>query len=126
MKTPLSPAVAIPAQWQPHHQALTHLREVLMGERTAREAALRVPHERGGVDAMDVASGESESGELLAELNVERAELIEVEAALGRIAVGSYGVCEVTGQPISPERLCAIPWTRLSAAAAKKRETPRS
>lgn len=126
MKPPLTAPADVPAQWRPHHQALSQLRDVLRGEQTVREAALRAPHERGGMDAMDVASTESESGELLAELNAERAELVEVEAALARIAAGTYGVCEVTGQPISPERLLALPWTRLSAAAAKKRETLRS
>ncbi len=127
MKTPASsPApAAVPAKWRSHHQALTRLREVLLAERSSRETALRAPHERGGTDAMDVASSESESGELLAELNAERAELVEVEAALARLAAGTYGLCEATGTPISPERLLALPWTRLSAAAAKKRETPR-
>lgn len=126
MKSPLTAPAVVPAQWSPHHQALSHLRDVLRGEKTVREAALRAPHERGGTDAMDVASSESESGELLAELNAERVELVEVEAALARIAAGTFGVCEVTLQPISPERLRAIPWTRLSAAAAKKREMLRS
>lgn len=37
----------------------------------------------------------------------------EIEAALGRIEDGSYGVCEVCGKPIGAERLSAIPWARL-------------
>jgi len=39
--------------------------------------------------------------------------LREVEAALQRIEEGSYGVCEVCGEPIGAERLSAIPWARL-------------
>lgn len=39
--------------------------------------------------------------------------LDEIEAALGRIEDGSYGVCEVCGKPIGAERLSAIPWARL-------------
>ena len=39
--------------------------------------------------------------------------LAEVEAALQRIDEGSYGVCEVCGEPIGGERLSAIPWARL-------------
>ena len=39
--------------------------------------------------------------------------LEEVEAALARIDVGSYGVCEVCGQPVGADRLSAIPWARL-------------
>ncbi len=39
--------------------------------------------------------------------------LEEVEAALQRIEEGSYGVCEICGEPIGAERLSAIPWARL-------------
>src|ERR1700728_5252006 len=35
--------------------------------------------------------------------------LVEVEAALGRVAQGTYGRCERCGQPISPARLEAKP-----------------
>ncbi len=112
----------IPAKWRPHYRALLRVREILIVERAEREAALRIPRERGGTDAGDTATNESESGEILAELSVERAELTEVEAALARIRAGTYGRCEVTGRPIMAARLKAIPWTRLSSAAAKKRE----
>ncbi len=36
----------------------------------------------------------------------------EIQAALHRIDRGTFGVCEVCRQPISPERLNAVPWTR--------------
>ena len=39
--------------------------------------------------------------------------LAEVEAAIARIDGGSYGVCEVCGEPIGAQRLTAIPWARL-------------
>jgi DnaK suppressor protein len=96
------------------------LRDQLIAERTERETALRTPRERGGDDALDLASGESESAELVAELAAERAELTEVEAALDRLHRGCYGLCEITGVPIEPARLNALPWTRLSGAVAKK------
>jgi len=34
----------------------------------------------------------------------------EIDAALGRIEDGTYGVCLASGQPIPKERLEAIPW----------------
>lgn len=40
----------------------------------------------------------------------EQALLTEVEAALKRIADGTYGRCVVCGQPIPEKRLEAIPW----------------
>jgi DnaK suppressor protein len=39
--------------------------------------------------------------------------LEEVDAALGRIEAGTYGICEACGEPIGAERLAAIPWARL-------------
>jgi DnaK suppressor protein len=36
-----------------------------------------------------------------------------VEAALQKIEAGSYGTCEVCGEPIGAARLSAIPWARL-------------
>ena len=40
--------------------------------------------------------------------------LHEVLNALRRIERGNYGVCEITGEVIEPERLEAIPWARYS------------
>lgn len=39
-------------------------------------------------------------------------ELAEIEAALQRIDEGTYGIDEVTGKPIDPERLDALPTAR--------------
>jgi DnaK suppressor protein len=39
-------------------------------------------------------------------------ELAEIEAALQRLDDGTYGVDEVTGEPIAPERLEAYPIAR--------------
>ena len=40
------------------------------------------------------------------------AELLELQAALERIDAGTYGIDEVTGEPIAPERLEALPAAR--------------
>lgn len=52
-----------------------------------------------------------------------RTQLVEIEMALARIDNGSYGVCEETEEMIEPERLRAIPWTRLSIEGAEIRES---
>jgi DnaK suppressor protein len=44
----------------------------------------------------------------------------EIDAALQRIEEGSYGTCEVCGEPIGVERLSAIPWTRLCIDDARR------
>jgi RNA polymerase-binding transcription factor DksA len=55
-------------------------------------------------------------------LSSEQDAIYEIEEALTRIRDGDYGICELTGKPIEPERLEAIPWTRFSSAAEKQLE----
>lgn len=50
--------------------------------------------------------------------------LKNINAALDRISNGSYGICEHTGQTIEKERLEAVPYTRYSLEAQKKRDDP--
>jgi RNA polymerase-binding transcription factor DksA len=52
----------------------------------------------------------------------EQEALSEVEAAIQRIKVGTYGICEGTGKPIAKERLLAVPFARFSAEAQKEIE----
>jgi DnaK suppressor protein len=52
-----------------------------------------------------------------------RKQLMEIESALSRIDKGLYGICEETEEPIEPDRLLAIPWTRLSIEGAEIRES---
>lgn len=52
-----------------------------------------------------------------------RTQLMEIESALARIENGTFGICEETEETIEPERLRAIPWTRLSIEGAEIRES---
>lgn len=115
----------VPEAWTRHYRALLQVRDTLIRESAERETAARAAMERGGADALDVASELTEHETLVAEISQEQAELVEVEAALERIRLGTYGRCEVTGEPIAPERLQALPWTRWSVAAAAQREKSR-
>lgn len=38
--------------------------------------------------------------------------LDEIDAALERMDKGTYGVCEISGEPIDFDRLQALPWAR--------------
>lgn len=55
--------------------------------------------------------------------------LEEVEAALGKMAAGTYGVCEKCGRLIGEERLDALPWATHCIACQRRDEvqdvTPR-
>jgi len=44
----------------------------------------------------------------------EQEALYEIEEAIKRIKNGTYGVCELTGKPISKDRLLAVPFARFS------------
>ena len=47
-------------------------------------------------------------------LSQEQDALYEIDEALKRIELGTYGTCEVSGKPINKERLEAIPFARLT------------
>ncbi|MCK4728230.1 MAG: TraR/DksA family transcriptional regulator, partial [Desulfobacterales bacterium] len=49
-------------------------------------------------------------------------EIEEIDLALCRLAVGSYGICESCENPISLKRLEAIPGARLCRRCARKYE----
>ncbi len=49
-------------------------------------------------------------------------ELDDVEQALTRIAAGTYGKCEVCGEPINPERLEARPAATYCIRHQRERE----
>lgn len=46
----------------------------------------------------------------------------EIDAALKRMDAGTYGTCEVCGNPIAPERLEARPWATLCIDDQRRRE----
>lgn len=73
-------------------------------------------------DMEDMASLAGESLSHTAQLKQQRRELSEVMHALAKIKNGTYGTCEVSGNPIEPERLQAEPHTRYCFKHAKAKE----
>jgi RNA polymerase-binding transcription factor DksA len=68
----------------------------------------------------DQASETFEREKDLAILEQLEAELAEIEAALARIDEGTYGLDEVTGRPIDPERLEAYPTARTNIDPSRR------
>jgi len=116
----------IPTKWTWHHRTLLRLRERLETERDEHSNAMRAAVEKGGSDAIDLANDRLEHDVLLAELSAEENELAEVEAALGRLRDGTYGICAVSGKRIEAARLRALPWTRFSQEVATRREASKA
>jgi DnaK suppressor protein len=52
----------------------------------------------------------------------EQHELEQIEAALARLRDGTYGVSELSGEPIGIERLRAVPWATRTVAEAEEAE----
>jgi len=70
-------------------------------------------------DQQGVDAGPADSAKDITDRQVDESELAnvrgqldEVDAALQRVEDGTYGVSEVSGEPIPDERLRAVPWAR--------------
>jgi len=110
----------IDPRWRWHFRALMRLNGKLLGEHDERQKEMNQSQAERHKDPADVAADRSERDILFAELGMEENSIAEVEAALQRIRKGTYGICEATGKPISPDRLRAIPWTRFCREAAPR------
>ena len=73
-------------------------------------------------DLADRASAETDRALELRTRDRQRKLIAKIEAALRRIEDGSYGYCEVTGEPISLRRLDARPIATLSLEAQEMHE----
>ncbi len=109
-------------RWTWHQRVLLALRERLLTERQARLTEAAQPLEPHSMDPADSASDEFDHAVALAMLSAEQDALHEIEAALHRIRTGTYGRCEISGNPISAARLRAIPWTRFARTAEAEQE----
>lgn len=108
---------------------LARLRKRLEEERDAlvrRDEELRAATQGSGTpdvgDQQDAAAVEAAQVAQLSLLDHDRARVREVEAALQRLQVGSYGICEDTGEEIPFARLWAAPTARLTVEAQELRE----
>ncbi len=68
----------------------------------------------------DSAQSTAERNKVLAVVERLRENLHEVDLALSKIEKGTYGICERCGNPISIERLEAIPYARLCVSCKQK------
>jgi RNA polymerase-binding transcription factor DksA len=61
----------------------------------------------------------------LNQLSSEQDVLFEIDEAIRRLENGTYGVCEMSGEPINIERLQALPYVRYSISAQSELEKGR-
>ncbi len=109
----------IPAKWADYYHRLCSERERLSARDLAAPTTSRVKVD----DLADAASEESERSLSLVTATATQDIIFEVLEAIRRIERGTYGICEVTGQPIEAARLQAIPWARYSLQGQQELET---
>ncbi|MDP4593771.1 MAG: RNA polymerase-binding protein DksA [Beijerinckiaceae bacterium] len=73
-------------------------------------------------DIADRASSETDRAIELRARDRQRKLIAKIDSALERIAEGSYGYCEETGEPISLKRLDARPIATMSLEAQERHE----
>jgi len=99
---------------------IRELRTELDAERAADTAELAHVDQHPADDASDVFEREKD----LSILESLERELAEIEAAIRRVEEGTYGIDEVTGEPIAPERLEAQPTARTNLPHPEVRHEP--
>ncbi|HRP98625.1 MAG TPA: RNA polymerase-binding protein DksA [Rhodocyclaceae bacterium] len=106
---------------------LEFFRQLLLAEKqslidAARETTVHLQDNEATPDWTDRATIEEEHALELRVRDRERKLLKKIDEALGRIADGSYGWCEETGEPIGVPRLLARPTATLSLEAQERHE----
>jgi len=102
-------------------QKLLDWREAILDE--SRETLEHMQQDTSNIpDLADRASAETDRAIELRTRDRQRKLISKIDAALRRIADGSYGYCEKTGEPISLKRLEARPTATLSLAAQEDHE----
>lgn len=116
------PEDQVPSQWRSYYKRLIDMRSFLRRGKRNQLNAANEQNLRYGEHMADVGTNSYEKDLALSRVSSEQDALFEIGAALDRIQDGTFGKCELTGKPIEPERLEAIPWTRFSADAERHLE----
>ena len=94
-----------PAKWAAHFRRLIHERNRLLARNFSSPAPSAVKMDDSG----DAATEETQRTLAFVAAGARQETVFEVLEAIRRIECGTYGICEVTGEPIQEARLQAIP-----------------
>ena len=109
-------------KWKDEYQRLLDLRDQFRDHRGALVETAKQEQPVFSLHMADAGTDQYDQDFALSMISSEQSALYEIEEALNRIRNGTYGVCEITGKPIEPDRLEAIPWTRFSLEAQRELE----
>lgn len=112
----------VPAKWKKHYRRLTEMRNLFLNRQgdLVRDASEEQP--AFSLHMADAGTDSFDRDLALSRVSSEQDAVYEIEEAMMRIRRGTYGFCELTGKPIEPKRLEAVPWTRFSTAAEQQLE----
>ena len=111
-----------PRRWLKYRRKLVALREHFLANRGSLIRDAERPADLATHDFADEANDAVHHDVAASVLFATDDVLQQIDAALQRIAEGTYGICEITGAPIPAIRLAALPWTRYTAAAEAELE----
>ncbi len=130
---PAEAAAKIPEKWRRYHKLLLEARAKLEAavSRHTDEALKKSGKDDAG-DLSGYSQHLADAGTDTADrdfaLNLiasEQSQIKEIDDALERMRLGTYGTCEITGRPIPASRLASVPQTRYSIEGQKELERQR-
>ena len=124
----------IPKKFQEHYRSLVEMRDHINSylETHVKETLKRsVKEDSGDLSSYsqhmaDIGTANFDREFALSLVANAQGNLLEIEKAIQRIHEGTYGICEITGAPISQERLSAVPFTRYSLEGQQQLERNKS
>jgi len=109
-----------------------HLQSLLEKKRAELTARLRSVRGRIGgehptlTDPVDRAEESEEDAEEIGVADPDDFILAQVDRALDKLAQGTYGLSEISGEALGYDRLSALPWATHTAAEQQAREPKRT
>ncbi|MBN1441745.1 MAG: TraR/DksA family transcriptional regulator [Planctomycetes bacterium] len=102
---------------------LLQKRSEILESQASRLSELSDPNDRHHLaDLEEMASDTVDTDSLCQILNIEGSTIAQIDAALDKIAAGTYGTCEECEMPIARARLEALPFASLCVACKRLRE----
>src|SRR5689334_14322397 len=95
-------------KWQRHYEGLLDARTQIITRKGHFADTAKEEQPAFSLHMADAGTDEFDRDFALSLMSSEQSALYEVDEALNRIRAGTYGICEVTGEEIEPERLAAI------------------
>lgn len=119
---PLLRPARINPKWQQNYRHLKELRGFFLRQKETltQDANEELPNYSEHM--ADAGTDSYDRDFALSMLSSDQNALYEIDEAIRRIETGTYGICEITGKPISVKRLEAIPWARFTVEAEKQLE----